>query len=81
MNKNELREKYKEESGIDLNKLSGHPVWGYVQWLENVVNDCNKAAVMRRSEQLICRKCKSKLTDFDIYHNTCFKCHEVIKTN
>ena len=53
MNKNELREKYKEESGIDLNKLSGHPVWGYVQWLENVVNDCNKAAVMQRSEQLI----------------------------
>lgn len=42
---------------------------------------CVLFGVIQRSEQLICRKCKSKLTDFDIYHNTCFKCMEVIKTN
>lgn len=42
---------------------------------------CVLFGVIQQNEQLICRKCKSKLTEFDIYHNTCFKCHEVIKTN
>ena len=37
--------------------------------------------VVGRSEQLICRKCKAELTEFDIYHNKCFKCGEVVKAN
>lgn len=39
-NKNPAREKYKKETGIDVNKKISMPdIYEYIKWLEKVINE------------------------------------------